>query len=137
MCYNGGMVKFNETMPRERARGMNPVVLAFIGDAVYSLYVRESLVFEADYKTGTLQKLASARVSAKGQALLWESVEPLLTEEEREVFRRGRNAKKPTKSKNATVAEYNLSTGFEAVVGYLYLIGDYARIDELFSGAVQ
>ena len=137
MLYNGGMVKFNETMPKERARGMNPVVLAFIGDAVYSLYVRESLVFEADYKTGTLQKLASAPVSAKGLAQLWEGVGPPLTEVEREVFRRGRNAKKPTKSKNATVAEYNLSTGFEAVVGYLYLIGDYARIDELFSGAVQ
>ena len=128
------MVKFNDTMPRERARGMNAVVLAFVGDAVWSLYVRESLVFEADYKTGTLQKLASERVSAKGQAQLWESVEPLLTEEEREVFRRGRNAKKPTKSKNASVAEYNISTGVEAVIGFLYLVGDYARIDELIAG---
>ena len=57
-----------------------------------------------------------------------------LTEEEKEIFLRGRNAKKPTKSKNASVAEYNISTGFEAVVGFLYLVGDYARIDELFAG---
>ena len=55
-------------------------------------------------------------------------------EEEREIFLRGRNAKKPTKSKNASVAEYNLSTAFEAVIGFLYLVGDYARIGELLAG---
>ena len=134
MWYNGRMVRFNETMPRERARGMNAVVLAFVGDAVWSLFVREGLVFSADYKTGMLQKMASARVSAKGQAALVERVCDRLTEEERDIFLRGRNAKKPTKSKSATVAEYNISTGFEAVVGFLYLVGDYARIDELFAG---
>lgn len=134
MCYNGGMIRFNESMPRERARGMNAVVLAFVGDAAWSLYVREGLVFAADYKTGALQKMASARVSAKGQAALAERVLPKLTEEERDIFLRGRNAKKPTKSKSASVAEYNISTGFEAVVGFLYLVGDYARIDELFAG---
>ncbi len=131
------MVKFNETLPRERARGMNAVVLAFVGDAAYSLYVREGLVCSSDYKTGMLQKLASERVSAKGQARLCERVYGRLTEEEREIFLRGRNAKKPTKSKNASVAEYNISTGFEAVIGFLYLVGDYARIDELLAEDAQ
>lgn len=112
---------------------MNAVVLAFVGDAAFSLYVREGLVFSSDYKTGTLQKLAAERVSAKGQAKLFSALEEKFTDEEREIFLRGRNAKKPTKSKNASVAEYNVSTGLEAVVGYLYLIGDYARIDELLS----
>ena len=128
------MITFNQTMPRERARAMNAVVLAFVGDAAYSLYVREALVFASDYKTGTLQKLASARVSAKGQAALMQRLLPRLTDEETEIFLRGRNAKKPTKSKNASVAEYNASTGFEAVIGFLYLVGDYARIDELIAG---
>lgn len=128
------MVKWNQTMPKERARGMNAVVLAFVGDAVWSLYVRESLVFEADYKTGMLQKLASERVSAHGQAKLFDKIEQALTEEEKDIFRRGRNAKKPTKSKNASVAEYNISTGVEAVIGYLYLVGDYGRIEELLAG---
>ena len=128
------MITFNQTMPRERARAMNAVVLAFVGDAAYSLYVREALVFSSDYKTGTLQKLASARVSAKGQAALMQRLLPRLTDEETEIFLRGRNAKKPTKSKNASVAEYNVSTGFEAVIGFLYLVGDYARIDELSAG---
>ena len=127
------MVKFNEVMEEEKARRLNPVVLAFIGDAAYSLYIREKLVFASDYKTGTLQKLSSASVSAKGQAALLKNIEAKFTDTEREIFLRGRNAKKPTKSKNATVAEYNLSTGFEEVVGYLYLTGAYARLDDLLS----
>ena len=127
------MVKFNEVIEEEKARRLNPVVLAFIGDAAYSLYIREKLVFASDYKTGTLQKLSSASVSAKGQAALLKNIEAKFTDTEREIFLRGRNAKKPTKSKNATVAEYNLSTGFEAVVGYLYLTGAYARLDDLLS----
>ena len=127
------MVKFNEVMEEEKARRLNPVVLAFIGAAAYSLYIREKLVFASDYKTGTLKKLSSASVSAKGQAALLKNIEEKFTDTEREIFLRGRNAKKPTKSKNATVAEYNLSTGFEAVVGYLYLTGAYARLDDLLS----
>lgn len=130
---NTYMVKFNEIMPESKAKNLSPVVLAFIGDAVYSLYVRENLVFNSDYKTGTLQKLSSEKVSAKGQSLLFLKLQDKFTAEENEIFHRGRNAKKPTKSKNASVAEYNTSTGFEAVIGYLYLTGNYARIDELLS----
>lgn len=127
------MVKFNDTMQEEKAKRLSPVVLAFLGDAAYSLYIREKLVLSTDYKTGMLQKLSAARVSAKGQAELFSGIESRLSETEREIFLRGRNAKKPTKSKNATVAEYNISTGFEAVIGYLYITGNYTRIDELLS----
>ena len=127
------MAKFNEVMERGRAKMLSPVVLAFVGDAAYSLYVREGLVISSDYKTGELQKRSAARASAKGQAELYSKIEAKLSEEEREIFLRGRNAKKPTKSKSATVAEYNISTGFEAVIGFLYLAGDYDRIDELLA----
>ena len=133
MCYNFIMAKFNEVMERGRAKMLSPVVLAFVGDAAYSLYVREGLVISSDYKTGELQKRSAARVSAKGQAGLYSKIEAKLSEEEREILLRGRNAKKPTKSKSATVAEYNISTGFEAVIGFLYLAGDYDRIDELLA----
>ena len=78
-----------------------------------------------------LQKLSAAAVSAHGQSALLRRIEPLLTEEEHGIFLRGRNAKKATKSKNADVAEYNRSTGFEAVLGYLYLTGDEQRIYQL------
>lgn len=127
------MAKFNEVMERGRAKKFSPVVLAFVGDAAYSLFVREGLVLSSDYKTGELQKMSSAQVSAKGQASLFSKIEGKLTEEEREIFLRGRNAKKPTKSKSASVAEYNISTGFEAVIGFLYLSGDYQRISELLT----
>ena len=115
----------------EGARNLSPVVLAFVGDAVYSLYVREKLVLGTDFKTGTLQKPSSRQVSARGQSELIERLLPALTEEEADIFRRGRNAKKSTRSKHASVGEYNRSTGFEALIGYLYLTGRHERIEEL------
>ncbi len=117
---------------KERAKQMNPVVLAFVGDAVYTLYVRQSLALSSGCKTGELNRRATQVVSAHGQSEQTERVLPLLTEEEAEIYRRGRNAKKLTKSKHATVAEYTRSTGLEAVIGYLYLTGRTERIRELF-----
>ncbi len=128
------MFGFFTTIDKERAKNLSPVTLAFLGDAVYSLYVREKLVLSADLKAGQMQNLTSKQVSAHGQSELLERLIPLFSEEESDVYRRGRNAKKPTKSKNASVAEYNRSTGFEAVIGYLYLIGQYERIEELLDG---
>ena len=117
---------------RAQAKQMNPIVLAFVGDAVYTLLVRERLALTEGGKTSELNKMATSFVSAHGQSNTLERVLPKLTEEESDIFRRGRNAKKPTKSKNATVGEYVRSTGFEAVIGYLYLTGQNDRIRELF-----
>ena len=119
------------TIPVQKAKNLSPVTLAFVGDAVYSLYVRERLVLSTDFGTGTLQKMTSSEVSAHGQSELLEKILPFFTEEENDIFKRGRNAKKSTRSKNASVAEYNRSTGFEAVLGYLYLTGQYQRIAQL------
>lgn len=113
---------------------MNPVVLAFVGDAVYTLFVRERLALSHQYKTGELDRRTAEIVSAHGQSRKLEQILPLLTEEEEDIFRRGRNAKKPTKSKNASVGEYVRSTGFEALLGYLYLTGQTERLEELFFG---
>ncbi|MCM1439428.1 MAG: Mini-ribonuclease 3 [Roseburia sp.] len=119
---------------KERARQISPVTLAFIGDAVYSLYVREREVLSCEGKLNDLQKRTSAAVSAKGQSDLLFKIEQLFTPDEEEIFHRGRNAKKSTKSKNASVVDYNRSTGFEAVLGYLYLTGQYERIAYLTEG---
>lgn len=119
----------------QEARQLNPVVLAFVGDAVYSLYVRERMVCSGEGKAAEFQRAASRIVSAEGQSRFLDELLPLFTEEENEVFRRGRNAKKATKSKHASAADYNRSTGFEAVVGYLYLTGRDERLAELFSHA--
>lgn len=118
--------------PREAAQ-INPVTLAFIGDAVYSLYVRERLTLELGGKTADLQRASVKAVSAKGQSAFLDKVLPAFTQEEEDIFRRGKNAKKGTKSKSATSLEYNRSTGFEAVIGYLYLIGATERMKQLFA----
>ena len=115
------------------AKKINPVTLAFLGDAVYSLWVRERLVLSGTGKAADFQRAAGKIVSAHGQSAFLEKVLPLLTVEEEEIYRRGRNAKKATKSKNATAGEYSRSTGFEAVLGFLQLTGNQVRIDELLS----
>ena len=125
------MFNLLSTIDKQKAKNLSPITLAFVGDAVYSLYVREKLVLSTDFGTGTLQKLTSAEVSAHGQSELLEKIQCNFTEEEVDIFKRGRNAKKSTRSKSASVLEYNRSTGFEAVLGYLYLTGQYQRISEL------
>ena len=120
-----------EKMSGEKARQLSPVTLAFVGDAVYSLYVRSREVSFSDRKPAELQRRTCEAVSAKGQSALLEKVESKFTLEEEAVYHRGRNAKKATKSKNASVTDYNRSTGFEAVLGYLYLTGQYDRIAEI------
>ena len=121
------------SMEKTAAAQINPVTLAFLGDAVYSLYVREQLVKSGKGKAADLQRAASKIVSAKGQSEFLEKVLPILTQEEEEIYRRGRNAKKATKSKSASAIEYNRSTGFEAVLGYLHLTGQTERIETLLS----
>ncbi len=120
-------------LTKAEARQINPVVLAFVGDAVYSLYVRTRLTVTGEGRASEFQRASSKVVSAKGQSEFLGELLPLFTEEEEEIFRRGRNAKKGAKSKSASAAEYNRSTGFEAVLGYLHLTGNSARIEELLS----
>lgn len=122
------MFEFFETVGISRANNLSAVTLAFVGDAVHSLYVRQKLSLEADYQPSVLQKMSCERVSAHGQNDLLKKVEKLFTEEEQAVFKRGRNAKKPSHSKNADLAEYNNSTGLEAVLGWLYLTGQNERL---------
>ncbi len=123
------MFRFGEIMDKTKVLNLNPVVLAFVGDAVYSLYVREKLTFISDGKAGELNKLATNEVNAKAQAIFINSIIELLTEDELGVFKRARNAKKGTKAKHASITDYNLATGFEAVLGYLYLTGNYDRLN--------
>lgn len=127
------MLTEREILTVKEALQINPVTLAFVGDTVYSLYVRERLALSGCGKVGQLQKVAAQVVSAKGQSEFLDKVLPMFTEEEADVFRRAKNAKKATKSKSATSLEYSRSTGFEAVLGYLYLTGREERIKEILS----
>ena len=120
-------------MDSQKAKNLNPIVLAFVGDAVHSLFVREMLTFSSDSKTGELNKKATEMVCATAQSGFMKQIEGLLTEEELTVYKRARNAKKGTRAKNATIQDYNTATGFEAVVGYLYLVGQTDRLNFLLN----
>lgn len=127
------MFDIDARLDKAKAKIMNPVVLAYVGDAVYSLYTREKLVFSGDLKVSEVHRIASLEVCASAQADFAERLLPILTEDEADVYRRARNAKKGTRAKHATVAEYNMSTGFEAVLGYLYISGQSERLNELLN----
>jgi len=114
---------------------LSPLTLAFIGDGVYDLMVRESLVREANRSVGKLHAQAAKRVCAGAQADAVRRLldKGLLTDEEQAVLKRGRNAHTFHTPKNATNADYHLATGFEAMFGYLYLKGEQERLRELFT----
>ena len=118
-------------MEPAKAKALNSLVLAFVGDAVHTLYVREKLVHVSDAKAGVLHKEVTAYVKASAQAKLAEQWQDRFTEEESEIFYRGRNSKNQTKAKNASVEDYRKATGLEAVIGYLYLTDREARWKEI------
>ena len=127
------MLDGKESLSVAESKQINPVVLAFVGDAVYSLYVRARMATSYKGKPADFQRTAGNVVSAHAQSEFLDKLLPLFTEEEKEIFLRARNAKKGSKSKNADAGEYNRSTGLEAVLGFLYLTGQEDRIKQLLS----
>ncbi len=121
-----------EAMTESKARMYSPLTLAFLGDAVYSLLVRQMLSFEENKPTGKLHKQSIKYVNAAFQAQMIRELLPLLNENEEAVFKRGRNAHSSHPPKNQDAADYRYATGLEALYGYLYLCGETARINELF-----
>ena len=111
----------------------SPLALAFLGDAVFDLLVRESLLVQANRPAGDLHKLATTQVNARAQAELAQQLLPQLTDEEAAIFRRGKNAKPGTLPQSCTPKEYALATGLEALFGWLWLRGEQARARELCS----
>ena len=122
----------SEAMPESKARMYSPLTLAFLGDAVYSLLVRQMLSFEENKPTGKLHKQSIKYVNAAFQAQMIRELLPLLNENEEAVFKRGRNAHSAHSPKNQDAADYRYATGLEALYGYLYLCGETVRINELF-----
>ena len=118
---------------------INGIALAFEGDAVYSMYIRRHLIFQGLTKPNQLHREATKYVSAKAQANLISLMleEGILTEKEEEIYKRGRNANSHTKAKNADIVTYRMSTGFEAVMGYLHMTEAIERLEELIDWCIQ
>ena len=111
--------------------------LAFFGDAVYNVYIISYLASISTAKTGALHKISIKYVSAKGQAYTIDKIMDLLTEEEIAMYKRGRNTNIATVSKHVDVVEYKKATGFECLIGYLYVIKDKERLDYLVKKCIE
>lgn len=118
-------------------RTYSPLALAYIGDGIFDLVIRSVVVGRGNTRASQLHRRTSEVVKAHTQAEMIRVLEPMLSEEEAEVYRRGRNAKSPTMAKNATMSDYRNATGFEALMGYLYLSDRFDRILELTKTAVD
>jgi ribonuclease-3 family protein len=126
-------LSLSESNPRQ----LSPLVLAYIGDCVYDLVIKTYLLDKkGNMPVNKLNRMASNLVKAQTQSELIGIIEDKLTEDELAVYKRGRNAKSYTSAKNASIGDYRRATGFEALVGYLYLDRQYARMVELVREAL-
>ncbi len=121
----------------ENIDNYSPLVLAYIGDAVYEVFIRTLLVSEGNSPVHKLHKRSIAYVKAKAQSDIIHRIHDMLTPEEQDIVRRGRNAKSGTIPKNADVTEYKYATGFESLIGYIYLKRDYERLTDIIRMAVK
>lgn len=118
---------------------LNGLALAYVGDAIYEIYVRDYLIQQGETKPNKLHRAATTYVSAHAQAYLIKKMieENLMTAEEENFYRRGRNAKSYTSAKNADVTTYRMATGFEALMGYLHLTNQTERLEELIDWCIK
>jgi ribonuclease-3 family protein len=124
---------FFEFTPLKEAEAfsLNPLSLAFVGDAVYTLFIRHRIAKDSTAKSGKLHKLATEFIKASAQSKTLEKILPMLTERESDLVRRSRNTKINNSAKSATPAEYMQSTAYEALLGYLYMTGQRERLEEI------
>ena len=115
---------------------MSPLVWAYMGDAVYEAYIRKYVIQQGLCKNGLLHKKSIPYVSANGQAMILQKIEETLTDEEKDIVRRGRNANPHSHAKNADIIIYKHATGLEALIGYLYLCNNQERLEEILKQCV-
>ncbi|TBL69169.1 Mini-ribonuclease 3 [Paenibacillus thalictri] len=123
--------------PAQEPKLMNPLVLAYIGDAFYEMFIRQFVVSQPNQRPNHLHRQSTRYVSAKAQSKALTRLLPLLTEDERYMVKRGRNAKSGTSAKNADILEYRHSTAFECLVGYLYYTKQLERLHELLMITIE
>lgn len=122
---------------KQDIRTYSPLTLAYVGDAVYDLIIRTVVVERANRPANELHRITVKYVSANAQSKIVQALMEDLTEEEQSVYRRGKNSKPHTTAKNASVADYMKATGFEAVIGHLYLTDQMARVLELVKSGIE
>lgn len=125
------------TLKEVDLRTYSPLTLAYIGDGIFDLVIRTIVVNRGNCSAKNLHIKTSKIVKAEAQSAMIEKLKPLLTEEELSVYKRGRNAYSPTRAKNASMSDYRRATGFEALMGYLYLSDSYERMIDLIKEGLE
>lgn len=131
------LVKAELELQEVDVRTYSPLVLAYIGDAVYELLIRTRVINHGSMQVNKMHKKSASLVKAETQANLIKLLSEELTEEETAVYKRGRNAKSATTARHATMIDYRMATGFEALTGYLYLTGQYERLLSLIHDGLE
>ncbi len=116
---------------------LSPLTLAFLGDSVYEMFIRTKILGMGNRPANQLHKIAVGYVKAKAQAAAAHKILEILTDEETEIYKRGRNTNIHTVPKNADMADYRHATALEALIGYLYLKGDQVRLEEILNIAFE
>jgi ribonuclease-3 family protein len=116
---------------------MSPLVWAYMGDAVYEQFIRDYIINQGVAKNGAYHRKAVKYVSAESQLKILKQIEPSLTEKEMDIVRRGRNSHPHSHAKNADIVDYKWATGFEALIGYLYLTNQKSRLQEILNLCVK
>lgn len=124
-------------MDKKEVMQMSPLVWAYMGDAVYEAFIREYVIKQGMCKNGLLHKKSIKYVSANGQVKILKEIEDFLSEEELDIVRRGRNANPHSHAKNADIVDYKYATGFEALIGFLYLTDEKQRLNEILEKCVE
>lgn len=115
----------------------SPLTLAYIGDSIYDLMIKSLVINDGNKQVQKLHKETSSMVQASAQSQMMRALQPMLTEEEHAVYKRGRNAKSVSPAKNQSITDYRRATGFEALMGYLYLKREFTRMVDLVKAGLQ
>ena len=132
-----GIIRKKMELKEINVNDYSPLTLAYIGDGIYEIVVRTIIVDEANRQVNKIHKASSQLVKAQSQAKMIHLIMDMLTEEEKSIYKRGRNAKAVTRAKNASMSDYRVATGFEALMGWLYLGGQSDRMMELMKTGIE
>ena len=132
-----GIIRKKMELKEINVNDYSPLTLAYIGDGIYEIVVRTIIVDEANRQVNKIHKASSQLVKAQSQAKMIHLIMDMLTEEEKSIYKRGRNAKAVTRAKNASMSDYRVATGFEALMGWLYLSGQSDRMMELMKNGIE
>ncbi|SNX54350.1 ribonuclease III domain-containing protein [Thermoanaerobacterium sp. RBIITD] len=127
----------NIVLKKQEVMNLSPLIMAFVGDSVYDLFIRTHIAVKGNRPINKIHRECVKYVKAESQSKILKTIYDIFDDEEKDIIRRGRNVKSATVPKHAGIDEYRLATAFEALIGYLYLLGRYDRLNEILKMCIK